>query len=85
MHVTKNTGRYAMIHTAFFNIPVNFAFNLPHYVTCYMHNTGKEESKTLDLDSNCKTSNVRVRVRVRDFLNTKQYSSMNQRHFGGKT
>ena len=31
--ITKNTGRYAMIHTAFFYIPVNFAFNLPHYVT----------------------------------------------------
>ena len=34
-----------MIHTAFFYIPVNFAFNLPHYVTCYMHHTGKKESK----------------------------------------
>ena len=56
MHVAKNIGRYAMIHTAFFNIPVNFAFNLPHYVTCYMHNTGKEERKTLDLDSSSKTS-----------------------------
>ena len=31
--ITKNTVRYAMIHTALFNIPVNFAFNLPHYVT----------------------------------------------------
>ena len=26
-------------------IPVNFAFNLPHYVTSYMHPTGKKESK----------------------------------------
>ena len=34
-----------MIHTAFFYIPVNFAFNLPHYVTSYMHHTGKKESK----------------------------------------
>ena len=34
-----------MIHIAFFYIPVNFAFNLPHYVTCYMHHTGKKESK----------------------------------------
>ena len=31
--ITKNTVRYAMIHTALFYIPVNFAFNLPHYVT----------------------------------------------------
>ena len=29
----KRTVRYAMIHTALFYIPVNFAFNLPHYVT----------------------------------------------------
>ena len=35
--ITKNTGRYAMIHTAFFYIPVNFAFNLPHYVANYMN------------------------------------------------
>ena len=34
-----------MIHTAFFYIPVNFAFSLPHYVTRYMHHTGKKESK----------------------------------------
>ena len=34
-----------MIHTAFFYIPVNFVFNLPHYVTSYMHHTGKKESK----------------------------------------
>ena len=27
------------------DIPVNFAFNLPHYVTSYMHHTGKKESK----------------------------------------
>ena len=29
----------------FLYIPVNFAFNLPHYVTSYMHHTGKKESK----------------------------------------
>ena len=34
-----------MIHTDFFNIPVIFAFNLPHYITSYMHHTGKKESK----------------------------------------
>ena len=28
-----------------FYIPVNFAFNLPHYVTSYMHHTSKKESK----------------------------------------
>ena len=28
-----------------FYIPVNFAFNLPHYVTSYMHHTGKKESE----------------------------------------
>ena len=26
-------------------IPVNFVFNLPHYVTSYMHHTGEKESK----------------------------------------
>ena len=34
-----------MIHTAFFHIPVNFAFNLPRYVTSYVRHTGKKESK----------------------------------------
>ena len=29
----------------FLYIPVNFAFNLPHYVTSYMQHTGKRESK----------------------------------------
>ena len=28
-----------------FYIPVNFFLNLPHYVTSYMHHTGKKESK----------------------------------------
>ena len=28
-----------------FYIPVNFVFNLPNYVTSYMHQTGKKESK----------------------------------------
>ena len=42
---TKNTGRYAMLHknSIFFCIPVNFAFNLPHYVTSYIHHTVKRE------------------------------------------
>ena len=40
--ITKNTGRYVM---RFFYIPVNFSFNLPRYVTSYMHHTGKKESK----------------------------------------
>ena len=40
--ITKNTGRYAMILTAFFYIPVIFAFNLPHCVTSYMHHAGKK-------------------------------------------
>ena len=44
--IAINTVRYAMIHMAFFfYIPANFAFNLPHYVTSYMHHTGKKESK----------------------------------------
>ena len=35
-----------MIHTVFFiYIPVNVAFNLPHYVTGYMYHTGKKESR----------------------------------------
>ena len=28
-----------------FYIPVTFAFNLPHYFTSYMQNTGKRESE----------------------------------------
>ena len=43
--ITENTGRYATIHTTFCYIPVNFAPNLRHYVTSYMHHTGKKESK----------------------------------------
>ena len=42
--ITKTTGRHAMIHTAFF-ISLNFAFNLPHYVTSYMPHKGEKESK----------------------------------------
>ena len=42
---TKNTGRNAMIHTTFFYIPVNFAFNIPHHVTSYMHRASKKESE----------------------------------------
>ena len=43
----------------FFFIPVNFAFNLPHYVTSYMHHTGKKESKKQIL----KKSGKKVRLR----------------------
>ena len=43
--ITKNASRYAMIHTDFFDIPVIFAFNLPHYITSYMHHTGKKRKK----------------------------------------
>ena len=39
--ITKNIGIYAMIHTAFF---IFLFFNLPHYVSSYMHHTGKKES-----------------------------------------
>ena len=46
--ITENTGRYGMIYTAFFYIPVNFVFNLPHYVTSYMHHTGKKKTKKRD-------------------------------------
>ena len=28
-----------------FYIPVNLAFNLPHYVTSYMHHTDKKDSE----------------------------------------
>ena len=40
--ITKNSGRNALIRTAFFFIPVNFAFNLPHHAASYMHHTGKK-------------------------------------------
>ena len=42
--ITKNTGRYADTYRIF-HIPVNFVYNLPHYVTSYMHHTSKKESK----------------------------------------
>ena len=35
--------RYDTYHIYY--IPVNFVFNLPHYVTSYMHLTGKKKSK----------------------------------------
>ena len=38
-----------MIHTAFFYIPVNFAFNLPHYVTNWMHHTGKKKQSKKEI------------------------------------
>ena len=40
--IAKNPGRNALIRTAFFFIPVNFAFNLPHHAASYMHHTGKK-------------------------------------------
>ena len=43
--VTTNTGRYAIWYITHFYVPVNFPFNLPHYVTSYMHHTGKKETK----------------------------------------
>ena len=43
--ITKNTGRYAMIDTAFFYVPVKFAFNLPHYFTSYMHQKPKKKER----------------------------------------
>ena len=42
--ITKNTGRYTDTYRIFY-ISVNFAFNLTHYVTSYMHHTGDKESK----------------------------------------
>ena len=42
----------------FFYIPVNFAFNLPHYVTSYMHHTGKKGSKKTDSKKKGKKSKV---------------------------
>ena len=46
-NITKNTGRYADTYHVFY-VPVNFVFNLPHYVTSYMHHTGKKTSKKRD-------------------------------------
>ena len=44
--ITKNTGGYAAYDTyRIFCIPVNFAFNVPHYDTSYIHHTGKKERK----------------------------------------
>ena len=42
-----------------FYIPVNFAFNLPHYVTSYMHHTGKKENrKEKEKEKNKVTKNL---------------------------
>ena len=38
--VTVRYDTYGIIY-----IPVKFAFNLPNYVTTYMHHTGKKYSK----------------------------------------
>ena len=40
--ITKNPGRNALIRIAFLFIPVNFAFNFPHYAASFMHHTGKK-------------------------------------------
>ena len=37
------TLRYHNYTYGIFYIPANFAFNLPHYVTSYMHHTGKKK------------------------------------------
>ena len=40
--VSKNTGRYADAYRIF-DIPVNCAFNVPHYITSYMHHICKKK------------------------------------------
>ena len=43
--ISKNTGTGEMSYDTcgIFYIPVNFAFNLPNYVTSYMHYSGKKK------------------------------------------
>ena len=41
-----------------FYIPVNFAFNLLHYVTSYIHHTGKKESTKEKEKNNNVTKNL---------------------------
>ena len=43
--ISKNTGSGEMSYDTYgiFYIPVNFAFNLPNYVTSYMHYSGKKK------------------------------------------
>ena len=59
--ITKNTVRYAMIHTALFYIPVNFAFNLPHYVTtiaiCTTQAKKKSKKDILKIEKNKNKNN----------------------------
>ena len=45
--ISKNTGTGEMSYDTYsiFYIPVNFAFNLPNYVTSYMHYSGKKKKK----------------------------------------
>ena len=38
--ITKSIGRISYDTYGICYIPVNFVFNLPHNVTCYMHHTG---------------------------------------------
>ena len=47
-----------MIHVAFFYVPVNFAFNLPHYLIRYMHHTRKKDSKKEKEKKNKVTKNL---------------------------
>ena len=59
--ITKNTVRYAMIHTALFYIPVNFAFNLQHYVTtiaiCTTQAKKKSKKDILKIEKNKNKNN----------------------------
>ena len=45
--ISKNTSTGEMSYDTYgiFYIPVNFAFNLPNYVTSYMHYSGKKKKK----------------------------------------
>ena len=49
--ISKNTGTGEMSYDTcgIFYIPVNFAFNLPNYVTSYMHYSGKKKKKIRNL------------------------------------
>ena len=54
--ISKNTGTGEMSYDTYgiFYIPVNFAFNLPNYVTSYMHYSGnKKKIVTLRLQKIC--------------------------------
>ena len=84
--ITINTGRYAMIHLAFFiYIPVNFAFNLPHYVTSYMHQTGNKESKKEKEKINKVTKNLllwEIEPRPSEYVRTENEQPYPVDHLG---